>query len=606
MTAAEEAGSAPSMAREGAGHSVAPSAAHGIQQLAVRLSAAVSPEEVLDVVADCGGPLLGAHMVNISLLDESGENLQLVTSRRTSASVERRFASYPVDAPLPSRDALAGGRPVVIRGAEERNRRYPMLAGESSHNVVFAVLPLIDGQRALGVLALGWLNEDDFRAEQMATAEEVAAVCAAAMQRAGRYRHERQARTAAEQVTGRLRDLAALTRQLAQATEPDVVADLIVSTASRAVNADTATISSFDGAQRFTVLAARGVPPEWVSRWRTFTTDDVPLTRDLINGRAPVIVATAETVDQRDSAFLCSSGQRMWVNLPLMSATSIVGFASFGWHESHELTTDDLDVLTAMASHATSALERADLLARSQRVAEVLQRALLPQIISRLAGWEMAARYIPAVEGTQVGGDWYDAFRLSTGGVGLVLGDVAGKGIRAAAVMGAIRSAIRAFSIVDPTPSVLLSELDLYFAKFKPVGEMVTCCYAVLDPDSGRLTYASAGHPPPLVIGRGGHQWLEGATTPPLGVGASVRRDQAEAVIAAGSVLVLYSDGLVERRRHVLSDDLAALAEAAVTLPDALHLQTSLDSLVERLSHPDRTVDDLAVLALRRAVDDPA
>jgi serine phosphatase RsbU (regulator of sigma subunit) len=606
MTSAEEAASAQSVAQEASGRPVAPSSLPGIQQLATRLSAAVTPEDVLDVVADCGGPLLGAHMVNISLLDESGETLRLVTSRRTSRDVARRYATYPVDAPLPSRDALAEGRPVVIRGVEERDRRYPLLAGESPHNVVFAVLPLIDGGRALGVLALGWLREDDFPVERMATAEEVAALCAAAMQRAGWYRQQHQARAAAEHLAGRLRDLAALTRQLAQATEPDVVADLIVSTASRAVNADTATISAFDGAQRFTVLATRGVPPEWVSRWSTFTPDDVPLTRDLITGRAPVIVTTTETVDQRDAAFLCSSGQRMWVNLPLMSSTAALGFASFGWHESRELTTEDLDALTAMASDTAIALERADLLARSRRVAEVLQRALLPQILSRLAGWDIGARYIPAVEGTQVGGDWYDAFRLSTGGVGLVLGDVAGKGIRAAAVMGAIRSALRAFSIVDPTPSVVLSELDLYFAKFKPVGEMVTCCYAVLDPDSGRLTYASAGHPPPLVIGRQGHQWLECATTPPLGVGVSVRREQAEADIGAGSVLLLYSDGLVERRRHVLSDDLAALADAAAALPDAVHLQTALDSLVDRLSHPDRTIDDLAVLALRRAVDSPA
>jgi serine phosphatase RsbU (regulator of sigma subunit) len=577
-----------------------------IQQLAVRLSAAATPEEVLDVVADCGGPLLGANMVNISLLDESGDNLQLVTTRRTSVEVEQRFASYPVRAPLPSRDALADGRPVLVHSVRERDRRWPALAGESAQHPVFAVLPLIHDRRALGVLALGWLGEEEFRDDVMAAAEEVAALCASALDRAGRYRHERRARAAAEQVTERLRDLAALTRHLAQATEPDVVADLIVSAASRTVNADTATISAFDGAQRFTVLAARGLPPEWVTRWSTFTPDDAPLTRDLIAGRAPVIVTTAETVDSRDSAFLCSGGQRLWVNLPLMSSAAMVGFASFGWHEPRELTTEDLDVLTAMASHAAIALERADLLARSRRVAEVLQRALLPQIISRLAGWDIAARYIPAVEGTQVGGDWYDAFRLSTGGVGLALGDVAGKGIRAAAVMGAIRSALRAFAIVDPTPSVVLSELDLYFAKFKPVGEMVTCCYAVLDPDSGRLTYASAGHPPPLVIGREGHQWLECATTPPLGVGGHVQRHQAEAAIAPGSVLLLYSDGLVERRRHVLSEDLAALADAAAALPEAAHLQTALDSLVERLSHPDRTIDDLAVLALRRAMDDEA
>ena len=106
---------------------------------------------------------------------------------------------------LPSRDVLADGRPVLVHSVSERDRRWPALAGESARHPVFAVLPLIHDGRALGVLALGWQGEEEFRDEVMAAAEEVAALCAAALERAERYRQERQARAAAEQVTERLR-----------------------------------------------------------------------------------------------------------------------------------------------------------------------------------------------------------------------------------------------------------------------------------------------------------------------------------------------------------------------------------------------------------------
>src|SRR5262249_6874230 len=159
---------------------------------------------------------------------------------------------------------------------------------------------------------------------------------------------------------------------------------------------------------------------------------------DLLKGRTPVVVTSPDPCDPNDVTSLALA-PRAWVHLPLICADTALGFASFGRIQPSELSDEDVDFATAVASHARIALDRANLLGESRRAAETLQRALLPQIISALPGWDLAGRYIPAVEGTQVGGDWYDAFTLSGGGVGLVLGDVAGKGIRAAAIMGPAR-----------------------------------------------------------------------------------------------------------------------------------------------------------------------
>jgi len=216
-----------------------------------------------------------------------------------------------------------------------------------------------------------------------------------------------------------------------------------------------------------------------------------------------------------------------------------------------------------------------------------------------------------------VGGDWYDAFRTRGDLIVLAIGDVAGKGVRAAAVMGAVRSALRAFAIVDPTPATILTRLDAYFAAFK-AGEMVTCTVAVLDSETGDLTYASAGHLPPLVVdpshdtavkhARGHVRWLDSATTPPLGaniIEEDAAREQAVVAVEPGQALLLYSDGLLERRDCDLQDCLDNLADASGDLPFVPDLTDAITQLTTTLRSPTSVVDDIAVLALRRHPNDP-
>jgi serine phosphatase RsbU (regulator of sigma subunit) len=568
--------------------------------LSVALTGALTAGEVLDVLADSGRPLLAAESINISLLDGSGDYLRLVVSRRASVEVLLRFASYPVEADLPTREVVQGQVPVFIRSRADRDRRYPALKDLEVEQQSWAVYPLVAAGRLLGVVGLGWSTEQGFDPGQRALYAEVAELCAAALSRAQRYEQEHEARAAAERVAGRLSKLQTLTTQLARATDPATVAELVCHAGLRALAADAATIGTFDGADTMTALAAVGLPAERIARWSTLRLEDSALAREVLTTGQPVLLTSRAERDARYPDMAANSPDfATWATLPLIADEQPLGLVAFGWKPSREFSTDDVDYLGAIAAHAAIALDRSRLLASSRQVAETLQRALLPSVITTLPGWDLATCYLPAVQGTQVGGDWYDAFRTPDGRIALVLGDVTGKGVHAAAVMGSVRSAIRAHAIQDPTPGTVLHRLDQYFEAFKP-DELVTCCFAVLDPGTGHLVYACAGQLPPLLLGAGGGaRWLDRATTPPLGTG-SRRRVQAEITIDPGEVLLVYSDGLVERRDadpYRCLDDLAAAAEALVTAGD---LQPAAEALIRSLDGPSRVVDDLATIALRR------
>jgi serine phosphatase RsbU (regulator of sigma subunit) len=587
-----------------------------LQDLAVALSRAPTPAEVLDILADLGRPALGADSIDISVSDETGQALRLVTSRRSAPQTRIRFATYRADDPYPSRDALRTRAPVLIHTVQERDERWPALRGTQAERAAWMVLPLLAEGVPLGTVGLGWLRPQPFDPEQVRRCQQVTDLAAAALARAQRFNAEHEARAAAEELAHRLAVLQALTGELAQATDLATVGDLIVGAGLRALEADAATIGVMDGTDQLTILSAMGLSPDVIPRWSTRDISGSALARDVLTSGEPVVITSSADRNTRYPEDVRGEGSfESSATLPLLVEGRPLGLVAFGWRRRRTFDDPDVEYLTAIAFHAAAAIDRSRLLAARERTAETLQRALLPQVISELPGWDLATCYIPAVEGTQVGGDWYDAFRSLDGMIVLAIGDVAGKGVHAAAVMGAVRSALRAFAIVDPTPATILTRLDAYFAAFKS-GEMVTCTVAVLDSGTGDLTYASAGHLPPLVVhpardtavkhARGHVRWLDSATTPPLGANIMpgletiAAREQAEAAIEPGQALLLYSDGLLERRDRGLQDCLDDLARASADLPVVPDLTDAITELTTTLQTPTSVVDDIAVLALRR------
>jgi serine phosphatase RsbU (regulator of sigma subunit)/integral membrane sensor domain MASE1/anti-sigma regulatory factor (Ser/Thr protein kinase) len=241
---------------------------------------------------------------------------------------------------------------------------------------------------------------------------------------------------------------------------------------------------------------------------------------------------------------------------------------------------------------------------REHEIAETLQRSLVPDRIAEMPGVDVAARYVPATADVQVGGDWYDVIPLPDGLVGLAIGDVAGHGLQAAATMVQVRMALRAYALQDPAPASVMCGVHRLVSQLR-VPEMVTLLYLVHDPSTGSLRFSNAGHPPALVVHGGEATYLTGGLAPPLGVTSEAVFTEASHELVPGATLLLYTDGLVERRGVPITDGLAQLADEAVesveTTP-SLGLEALCDHLLAAMLDAQQVADDVALVALRPTV----
>ena len=239
-------------------------------------------------------------------------------------------------------------------------------------------------------------------------------------------------------------------------------------------------------------------------------------------------------------------------------------------------------------------------LEREHRIADTLQQALLPDRLPQLVGIGLAARYVPAEEGSAAGGDWYDVLELPGGGIALVIGDVAGHGSEAASVMGQVRMAVRAFSLEGHPPAVVVGLVHDLIRSLYEGGQMVTMLFVAVDPTTWEATVVNAGHPPPLVLDPGGGvSFLEGPVGLPVGLNWNLPYEGSVARLRPGSTLVLFTDGLVDRRDVSVEEGLDRLRTVATELADRdRDLEEVCGSLLLSLV-PENASDDVAVLAAR-------
>lgn len=286
------------------------------------------------------------------------------------------------------------------------------------------------------------------------------------------------------------------------------------------------------------------------------------------------------------------------VVVPLHGHTALQGVLSLLPRTAAAADPLDSEVLTAVGQQAGIALDRAQLYEQSASVARALQHSLLAVDPPDDRRFAVATAYRPGVEMLEVGGDWYDVFAAEPDVLSVVVGDVVGRGLGAASAMGQLRSAVRAVAAADVGPSRLLSRLDRFVAQVEGTS-MATLAYAELELADGLLRYACAGHPPPLLVPMTGPPVLlwDGRSTP---LGAFSRpqvRDQAEVQLAPGDRVLLYTDGLFERRDRDLDDGLALLTQVAGSLR-SLPLTEAVDRLTHRLLLDERVRDDVCVLML--------
>lgn len=290
---------------------------------------------------------------------------------------------------------------------------------------------------------------------------------------------------------------------------------------------------------------------------------------------------------RRESAGVAIAG------VPLR-AGDVTGVAYVASRARGAYTDDDVALLRLMSQRATLAIARASADARHREIGHELQRSLLPERLPDVPGLTLAARYAPSGHEMQVGGDWFDAIVLPDGCVLLTIGDVAGHGLPAAAAMGRLRAATHAYALEQMAPADVLERLNRLALGMDAVA---TGLCAALDPSSGRLEYASAGHPPPVVVTGGGARLLPKPSGTPLGLEAAAPGVASEE-LPAGATLVLFTDGVAERRGEPIDRGLERLCATAAGHGDP----TELCERLLALSRADDGVrDDVAVLAVRRA-----
>jgi signal transduction histidine kinase/DNA-binding NarL/FixJ family response regulator len=351
------------------------------------------------------------------------------------------------------------------------------------------------------------------------------------------------------------------------------------------------------------VHVAGQIPTDLRMRYRVVARDAaLPIADVLRTGQSVVLdhaglrLAYPDAVDELDRA-----GIHNLVGVPLQSNDgTTVGSLTFtraDGQDGRPFSSDEVTTIMRVAAMCADAIERVRLYELARQTSDSLQHGLLQlELEAPQAVW--CARYRPVAEPLEVGGDWYDVFALDDDRLGVTIGDVVGQGLAAATTMGQLRSALSAVALDQDDPASAIDGLDRY-ARRVPGAHMATVAYAIVDPVNQQIHYHAAGHPPPLLVTPDGHaRLLEGARSWPL-IGAARSRPGADTVeFPPGSLLVLYTDGLVERRHRPLGDGLDAMVEAARAAWN-LPVGVLCDAVLDALCGTEPARDDIAMVAVR-------
>jgi putative methionine-R-sulfoxide reductase with GAF domain len=291
---------------------------------------------------------------------------------------------------------------------------------------------------------------------------------------------------------------------------------------------------------------------------------------------------------------LWRSGIRSLLGVPLVADGRLVGVMHVGTFKPRQFTDDDTSVLQVAADRVATTLV-AERSAADRSAARTLQQSLLPDDLPEVEGLEFASRFVPA-EDFGVGGDWYDAFQLPDGQIGIVVGDVAGTGLPAAVVMGRLRSSLQAYAIESASPGEALDRLRRKCAHFEP-RQMATVLYITIAADLDSFVVASTGHLPPVVALPGHDSVLLGCSpSQPIGVTDAPRPVDMTCQLLPGTTIAVYTDGLVERRTAPIDDGLERLRAAVHPGP----VEDVCNAVMDELIGDHTVADDIALLVCRR------
>jgi PAS domain S-box-containing protein len=589
------------IARDITDRRIAVERARGLQRITESLSRAVSTEPAAQLLMDEAVSALAADAASVALVDRTGEELELVASRGYSEEEMTGWTTFPLAAELPMSKAVRGQQPIWSSSPEDVKREFPDLASAEFRFDSLAVLPLTVEDHAFGAVAFSFRESREFSAEEKAFMIAATQQAANALERVKLHEAEREARdklafiARASEILGESLDLDETLDRLATVAVPEVsdwfAVDLAADEGLRSVAVAHVNPQKVDLARE---LRERYPPdPSAPSGlWNVIRTG-----RPELHGEIADQMLVEAAKDEEHLRILRELQMNSAMIVPLRAQGRTLGAVTFVAAESgRSYGTDDLSFAQELVSHAALAIDNASRYKREHETAITLQRALLPGVLPDLPGIELAARYLPAGAGVEAGGDWYDVIDLGGEDLMLVIGDVSGRGIPAASVMGSLRTAIRAYAVDRLRPAEIATRLGRLMDDLE--GEqMVTAFMLMVNTRSGRGEYVRAGHLPGLVRDRDGAvRELMGTGSPPFGVLPDIPIVTEEVEISPGSTVLLYTDGLIERRGVPIDEGVEELKAILGRCPAAV--EDCLEMILRELQ-PEPTDDDVALLGIR-------
>jgi serine phosphatase RsbU (regulator of sigma subunit)/anti-sigma regulatory factor (Ser/Thr protein kinase) len=404
---------------------------------------------------------------------------------------------------------------------------------------------------------------------------------------------EQDARADALAATKRVRDLQWITDAALPYVGLQDLLDQLLNRVVQVFGADQGAILLRGEGPRLKLHASRGVPSKLRSdHYRSVAGR---LAGRLASSRQPVTFERSQTTAALQS-LLASADMESVLGLPLILDRQLLGVLYVGTRVSRPFSEDDAALLQLVGDRVALAVDRARLFEQERHIAETLQRSLLPEQLPQIPGMDVAVRYLPAGAGMEVGGDWFDMLELGDGRVALAMGDVVGRGVRAAALMGKLRTSLEAYAFDGRSPEQVVERLHSLMER-QHRSEMATLLYVVIEPDRASAELACAGHMPLLIRGANGEaRFPAGDVSPPLGALPFVRFQASRVNLEPGSSLLLFTDGLVEVRGTSIElrlEELRRTVETGPSAPEAL-----CEVLLERMLGHEEPQDDVALLVL--------
>jgi serine phosphatase RsbU (regulator of sigma subunit) len=513
--------------------------------LGSRIAAAETDRDVLQLIVKEGPRLSGASAAVVGVVD--GDVIRIEAEVGYPPGYLDTWQTFPFVPGTPMSDVIAGEGAVFCSSREERNEKWPAFRDTgSSGSDAFAVLPLSARQGVIGAVSLSFQEQRTFLKEERLFLETFAGFCALALERTRAYASERVAH-------GRTERLQRYTARLAPALTVADVGEIAVNKALVASGGATSLLAleTADG-RHLEIRHVEGRPAPQRGSVRRFSRDDPSVVGEVFRTERPLWLHNREEWERFEEAIGRPLPLQSVAVIPVATGGHLFGVLGIAFDHERSFPEDEQSFLLAIAGQTAQALDRARLYEEQSEIAHVLQHSLIPQTLPQLPGCEIRASYRAAGRANETGGDFYDLFRAGDRHM-LVVGDVCGKGPRAAALTSLCRYTLRAAALQAETaePALLLDLLNRAILEQSSTdSEFASALCVALSPAAGGLavTIATAGHPPALVRRAGGLIETHSRPGPIVGVFPTAEFVETALVLAPGDLLVVHTDGLTDAR----------------------------------------------------------